>query len=240
MASLPSRSSKLPFGTYLFDLDGTLIDSVELILGGYRHAAQLHLGFVPPDDVWLAGMGTPLRRQMEGLTDDPELLEAMIETYREYNRQYHDVLLREFPGARAVVELLHRLGAKLGVVTSKLGRSARRGLGRCGLNDLFPVVVAADDVEHHKPHPAPVLLALKRLGAEAKEAIFIGDSPHDLAAGRAAGVFTAAALWGPIARPLLELHQPDFWLNCLDDVASIERGPGRQDASLSGEGAPLK
>jgi len=215
-------SVKLPFRTYLFDLDGTLIDSVELILRSYRHTAKVHLGTVPPDEVWLQGMGTPLRRQLEGLADDSEVVEAMLDTYREYNREHHDALVSEFPGARRVVESLHRLGAKLGVVTSKLGRSARRGLALCGMESVFPVVVGADDVDRHKPDPAPVLLALERLGAEVEETIFIGDSAHDLAAGRAAGVATGAALWGPIPRSLLEPQEPDFWLDRPDDIVALK------------------
>ena len=215
--------SKLPFRTYLFDLDGTLIDSVELILRSYRHTVEVHLGTVPPDEVWLQGMGTPLRRQMEGLTEDAEVVEAMINTYREYNREHHDALVSEFPGARRVVESLNRLGAKLGVVTSKFGRGARRGLAVCGMEGMFPVVVGADDVDRHKPDPAPVRLALERLGAEAGETIFIGDSPHDLAAGRAAGVSTGAALWGPIARRLLAPYEPDFWLERPGDIVVLKR-----------------
>lgn len=212
---------KPPFQTYLFDLDGTLIDSVELILRSYRHTAQAHLGFVPPDEVWLEGMGTPLRRQLEGLSGDAAIVEAMLQTYREYNRTHHDTLLREFPGVREVVAALRGLGVGLGVVTSKLGSSARRGLAICGMEEMFSVVVGSDDVDRHKPDPAPVLLALERLGADAEGTIFIGDSPHDLAAGRAAGVSTGAALWGPIARALLEPHEPDFWLAEPDDIVAL-------------------
>ena len=223
MANFSYDRFKPPYRTYLFDLDGTLIDSVELILRSYRHTAQVHLGFVPPDEVWLKGMGTPLRRQLEGLSSDAVLVEAMLQTYREYNLEHHDALVKEFPGARRAVESLHRLGVRLGVVTSKLRSSALRGLAVCGMEEMFSVVVGMDDVERHKPDPAPVLLALERLGADAQETIFIGDSPHDLAAGRAAGVATGAALWGPIARALLEPFEPDFWLSQPEDIVTLER-----------------
>jgi pyrophosphatase PpaX len=159
---------------------------------------------------------------LEGLSNDLAVVEAMLHTYREYNREHHDALVKEFPGARRVVESLHWLGVSLGVVTSKLGSSARRGLAVCGMEEMFSVVVGMEDVERHKPDPAPVLLALERLGADAAETIFIGDSPHDLAAGRAAGVSTGAALWGPIARALLEPFEPDFWLTRPDDIVTLE------------------
>jgi len=216
----------LPFRNYLFDLDGTLIDSVELILRSYRHTAQIHLGTVPPDEVWLAGIGTPLRRQLEGLSADRDVVDAMMDTYREYNRLHHDDLIAEFPGMREAIDSLHRRRANLGVVTSKLGKSARRGLAVCGLAEAFSVIVAADDVDRHKPDPAPVLLALERLGADAEETIFIGDSPHDLAAGRAAGVATGAALWGPIARAVLESQEPDYWLDGPEGIVALDGTQG--------------
>lgn len=209
------------FRTYLFDLDGTLIDSVELILHSYRHTARVHLGKVPPDEVWLQGMGTPLWEQMKAFSDDPEVVEAMVATYRAHNREHHDELLGKYPGALEAVETLSRWGVNLGVVTSKANWSARRGLSLCGFDGLFEVVVGADDVDKHKPDPSPVLRALELLGAEPSEAVFIGDSPHDLAAGRAAGVATAAALWGPVPRRLLEPYQPDYWLSGPEEIVSL-------------------
>jgi pyrophosphatase PpaX len=106
-------------------------------------------------------------------------------------------------------------------VTSKLRPGALLGLRAAGLEDAFDVVVGADDVQHHKPDPAPVLAALERLGADPTGTVFIGDSPHDMAAGRAAGVWTAAALWGPFARAALEPHRPDFWLAAPKDIARL-------------------
>ena len=213
--------AELPFKAYLFDLDGTLIDSVELILKSYRHTIETHLGKVPPDELWLAGMGTPLRKQLGEFSDDPEVVEAMIVTYREFNNEHHDDMVTAFPGVMDTVRTLSSRGVKLAVVTSKMRKGAERGLRVCGFGDLFPVLVGADDVEHPKPDPAPVLHAIEQLGVESTEAVFIGDSAHDLAAGNAAGVSTAAALWGPIDRQVLELHDPDYWLENPGEVVSL-------------------
>lgn len=208
------------FATYLFDLDGTLLDSVELILASYRHTALVHTGSAPDDAVWLAGLGTPLRTQLRHLSADPAEIAAMVETYREHNLTNHDAMVRPYDG---IVEVVRALAARaeLGLVTSKLRDGALRGLHRAGLEDAFDVVVGADDVSLHKPDPAPVLAALERLGAERSTAVFIGDSPHDMAAGRAAGVHTAAALWGPFSRDALEPHHPDFWLTTPADIARL-------------------
>jgi pyrophosphatase PpaX len=198
--------------TFLFDLDGTLIDSIDLILSSYRHTLTNHRGEVPPDEAWLAGLGTPLRAQFKRFTDDADEIEAMVATYQEHNLANHDALVREYPGVLQAVRALHARGAKLGVVTSKKRRGAGMGIAKGGLDGLFPVVVSADDVRRHKPHPEPVEHAVTLLDATPEETVFIGDSPHDMASGRAAGVATAAVLWGPFSRKALAAHEPDYWV----------------------------
>jgi pyrophosphatase PpaX len=199
--------------TYLFDLDGTLIDSIHLILESYRHTLCRHRGTAPPDEFWLRGIGKPLRTQLQEVTQDSTEIEAMVETYRDFNFLHHDDLVRPFPGMRAAVSgLKSAAGTNLGIVTSKTSKGVERGLFIAGLDDLFDVRVAADDVSNHKPDPEPVLRALELLSADTRGAVFIGDSPHDMAAGRAAGVLTAAVLWGPFTRSDLEPQAPDYWL----------------------------
>ena len=90
-----------------------------------------------------------------------------------------------------------------------------------GLEDAFAVIVGADEVTHPKPHPEPVLKALECLGAPATGAVFIGDSRHDIECGRAAGVKTAAALWGPFDRAQLQDLEPDYWLERPEDLAAL-------------------
>jgi pyrophosphatase PpaX len=201
-----------PVSTVLFDLDGTLIDSIDLILTSYRHTLIVHRGETPADDVWLAGLGTPLRSQFRAFTDDKVEIDAMIATYREHNLANHDAMVREYPGARDAVARLKARGCRLGIVTSKMRAGAFRGLERCGYDGLFEVVVGADDVNQPKPNAEPVLKALELLEGEAGSTVFVGDSPHDLVAGRGAGVRTAAALWGPFTRATLAPHAPDYWL----------------------------
>lgn len=216
------RGPTSSFDTFLFDLDGTLIDSLELILRSYRHTAERHLRMGPVDDLfWKKELGTPLRRQFRALTTDEVLVETMVTTYVEFNHLHHDTLLREFPGVLEAVRALKDRGADLGIVTSKKRAGTLRGLTRCRLEGLFEVVVAADDVERHKPDPFPVARAVELLGARLERTVFIGDSPHDMAAGKAAGVATAAALWGPFLREELEPQRPDFWLAAPADITAL-------------------
>ncbi len=192
--------------TFLFDLDGTIIDSIDLILRSYRHTMVQHRGNepMPPDDMWIQGLGTPLWAQFGQITDDREEIEAMVQTYRTYNLTHHDALVQPYDGIVDEIRRLKQHGKRLGVVTSKLRDGAMRGLRVSGLDQTFELVVGCDDVTHAKPHPEPVLTAIAKLGVTANETVFVGDSRHDMESGRAAGVKIAAVLWGPFDRAHLE------------------------------------
>jgi pyrophosphatase PpaX len=215
----------VPLFTFLFDLDGTLIDSIDLILRSYRHTMRVHGRAAPSDDVWMQGLGTPLWVQFRQFTDDPSEIEAMVATYRAYNLAHHDDLVRPYAGVVEAVRALRAPGRTLGLVTSKQRSGALRGLKVAALESAFDVIVGADEVTHPKPHPEPVLLALERLAAPAAGAVFIGDSRHDLECGRAAGVQTAAVLWGPFDRAHLEDLEPDYWLERPQDISLLTSDP---------------
>ena len=207
--------------TFLFDLDGTLIDSIELILRSYRHTMRTHRGTEPPDHIWMKGLGTPLWVQFRDFSEDPAEIEAMVATYRAYNLEHHDALVRPYEGVVDAVRKLPGRGKTLGLVTSKLRSSAIRGLQVAGLSDVFRDIVGSDEVTNPKPHPEPVLTALGRLNAKPDETVFIGDSRHDMECGRAAGVKVAAVLWGPFDRSHLEDLKPDYWLENPADLAAL-------------------
>lgn len=200
--------------TWLFDFDGTLVDSVALILDSFRHATAKVLGSVPDDAVLMAGVGTPLREQMRSF--DSDRADELTAVYREHNALRHADLLRPYPGVDAMLAGLRGRGCILGIVTSKMRDAVELGLQHVPLGD-FEVVVTCDDTDRHKPDAAPVLHALGLLGAPAAGAVYVGDAPYDIRAGRAAGVATAAAMWGdtfPAAvlraeRPDRELARPE-------------------------------
>jgi pyrophosphatase PpaX len=209
------------FRAVLFDLDGTLIDSTRLIVESYHHTMRVHRGRTFPDSEWIAGLGTPLRVQFRRFTADAAEVQRMIETYREWNLAHHDAMVRAFPGALDAVTALKALGARLGIVTSKNRHGVERGLDLCGFDGLFDEIVTSDDLEASKPDPAPVLAALAHLDLPAQSALFVGDSPHDIAAGRDAGTRTAACLWGPFERATLAAERPDYWLNAFDELVLL-------------------
>lgn len=208
----------------LFDLDGTLADTVPLILECYRHTMTIHRGRALPDEPWLATIGTPLREQLAAFATGPEEVASMAETYVARQLELHDGMVRPFPGALELLTELRGRGVRTAVVTSKRRGMATRTLQRCGLGDAYDALVGADDVRRAKPDPEPVETALTLLGLEGAErdrALFVGDSPFDLRAGRGAGTRTAAALWGPFARTVLEVESPDYWLELLPDVLDL-------------------
>jgi pyrophosphatase PpaX len=207
----------------LYDFDGTLADSTELIMRSYRHTMAVHLGAPPPDEEWLKGFGMTLETQIDRFARDAGESLAMLSTYRSFQSEHHDLLLRPFPDAVSTVEALYRKGIALAIVTSKHRHSTLEGMRLCGLLDHFEVIVTPEDVTHPKPHPEPVLHALERLGVAPENTLFVGDSPHDVAAGKAAGTWTAGALWGPFPRAALEAAGPDVLLARQQEVLRFVR-----------------
>jgi pyrophosphatase PpaX len=204
--------------TVLFDLDGTLIDSIQLILDSYRHTLAAH-GIPPrPDEHWLRGLGTPLATQLEEWGHDPKTLAALITTYREYNLANHDRMVTVYPGIVDALRQIKASGRRTGLVTSKNRPGALRGLRLTGLETMLDVLVCADEVNCPKPHPEPVEKAVRLLDAGPATTVYVGDSIHDMHSGRSAGVKTAAALWGPFGRAHLEAAEPDYWLERPEDL----------------------
>ena len=217
------------YDAVLYDLDGTLLDSFGLILESFRHTRRVHFGDVIDDTVFRDGIGTPLRAQLGTMARSEAELEAMMTTYVTHNLEHHDSLVAAYEGAVESVEALRASGIKLGLVTSKMRRGAEMGLRFLGLMDAFPTRVCADDVQRGKPDPEPVLLALQLLDVDPARTAFVGDSPHDILSGNAAGVTTVAASWGPFSDQSLRDARPTMFAATPMDVLEQLRCPRRID-----------
>ena len=213
-----------PLRAVLFDLDGTLIDSVGLLLASMRYAFDGFDGKVPTDREWVAGIGTPLMKQIYAYGRTPEESEILRDRYRAFQVQHHDLMISAFAGVAATLESLQARGLRMALVTSKGEQLAARGLGHTKLAQYFEVLVGLESTEHHKPSPEPVLSALQKLGVAADEAVFVGDSPHDVGSGNAAGVTTIAALWGPFFREQFADATPTYWLTNITDLPALLDG----------------
>jgi pyrophosphatase PpaX len=205
----------------LFDLDGTLADSIALLLASFHHTFEAHDRPVPPDEEWIAGIGTPLITQMRHFVPTEDEAQRMILTYREFQRTHHDEMLREFEGVGETLALLKSRGHPTALVTSKGNELAHRALAWLHLTRHIDLVVGMDSTERHKPNPDPVLHALAELASTPSDALFLGDSPHDIEAGNAAGVTSVAALWGPFSRTVLERASPAYFLEHIRELPAL-------------------
>jgi pyrophosphatase PpaX len=209
-----------PTQAVLFDLDGTVVDSIPLIVAGFRHALTVHRRPTASDASIIAGIGTPLLSQLRALADDDHQADAMMATYREFWIAHHDSNVRLFAGTAAMLIDLGRR-APLALVTSKSREGTERTLRAVGLTGTFAVTITLDDVEHAKPHPAPVQRALQALNVAPSHAWFVGDSPHDVGSGRAAGVRTAVVGWHRFEANAFTTNAPDRWLHSWDDLTPL-------------------
>jgi pyrophosphatase PpaX len=204
----------------LFDLDGTLIDSIGLLLECMEFAFAPR-SRRPTTAEWVAGIGTPLRTQLAEWCDGDADVEAMVTRYREYQDLHLERLTSAFPGVVDTLAWAKAAGYPTAIVTSKGRGMTDRSLRHVGLLASFDAIVTFEETTRHKPLPDPVWLACARLGVAPTHALFVGDSPHDMYAGRAAGSRTAAALWGPFTRDELAPAHPDFYLGAFDELPQI-------------------
>lgn len=190
----------------LFDLDGTLIDSGAIILASFKHATRTVLSREIPEAELAAFVGgSSIHDQMRAI--DEAQADELVRVYRAHNEPLHDEL-QAFEGVEHVLGRLQDEGRRLGIVTAKRRQTVELAFAVLPLERYFDAVVTSEMTERHKPDPAPVLAALDLLGAKPSEAAFVGDSPFDVGAGKAAGVFTVAVAWGNI-HPVDALAEAD-------------------------------
>ncbi len=202
-----------------FDLDGTLVDTVALIRASMRHTTRSVLGEEISDAVLMAGVGLPLDEQMKAFSE--EHADELVRVYREHNDKVHDELVAEYPGIKTVLQDIREHDLPMGVVTSKSKRVALRGLERFGMLPYFDVVVCADDTVSHKPEPQPILHAAERLGVYAENTVYLGDSPFDIRAAKAAGTFSVAVTWGVFDEETLLRERPEYVLHAPEEILGM-------------------
>ncbi|MYL34017.1 pyrophosphatase PpaX [Pontibacillus yanchengensis] len=206
--------------TLLFDLDGTLINTNELIIASFLHTTETYApGEYTREDV-INFIGPPLEESLKTINPNEDV-ETMMNTYRTHNHEHHDELVHAYDGVRESLAKLKEAGFKLGIVTTKLRQTVNMGLKLTEIEDYFETVVTLDDVDHAKPHPEPVVRAMKALDAKPEETIMIGDNTHDIDAGKNAGTKTAGVAWTIKGKKVLEDLHPDFMLEHMSDILKI-------------------
>jgi pyrophosphatase PpaX len=187
---------RVRFPVVLFDLDGTVVDSGGIILASMRHATREVLGREFADAELMATVGGPgLKEQMRQL--GPDHVDELVRVYRAHNEPLHEELVG-FAGIEDVLVRLKDEGRRLGIVSAKRRATVGLAFARVEIGHLFDVVLGGDDSERQKPAPDPLLNALALLDASPAEAAYVGDSPFDMQAAKAAGVFAVGVTWGGI------------------------------------------
>jgi pyrophosphatase PpaX len=210
-------ASVLRFPVVLFDLDGTVVDSGGIILASMRHATREVLGRDFGDAELMQAVGGPgLEAQMEVFA--PERVDDLVRVYRAHNEPLHDEL-EACAGMEEVLLRLHEQGHRLGVVTAKRRSTVELAFARVPIAHLFETVVGGDETQKHKPDPEPLLLAAERMNARPDETAYVGDSPFDIRAAKAAGMHAIAVTWGRIHdRERLEREEPDAIVDTAEEL----------------------
>ena len=205
----------------LFDLDGTLVDSIDLIIQSAQAAFAQCNRIVPTREEITAGIGRPLMSQFGDYTSEPDEIDRLLHAYRTFQLEHHDRLTLPYAGVNDLVRALRDDGRQLGVVTSKIEPLAHRALSLIGLDACFPVVIGLESTTRHKPHPEPLLHAMDRLGAGPGETVYIGDSPFDLQAARAASIASIAVGWGAFSGSRLSEESPTHAASSAAELHSL-------------------
>ncbi|SDO20466.1 pyrophosphatase PpaX [Halobacillus aidingensis] len=208
--------------TILFDLDGTLIDTNELIIASFTHTIEQYSDRFYEREEILDFIGPPLRESLQKV--NPDKVEEMVETYRKHNIENHNRYVKAYEGVVETIETLKEQGYKLGIVTTKMRNTVHMGLELTNLDGLFETVVTLDDVTNAKPHPEPIVKALNHLDSQASEAMMVGDNTHDIEAGQNAGTKTAGVAWTVKGRKVLDDLNPDYMLDNMRDLLKITGG----------------
>ena len=206
--------------TVLFDLDGTLIDTIPLIRWTMETVFG-ELGLPWRDGEVMQTVGLPLREIAARYA--PERAREFVDLYTQIQRTRHRELTTAYPGTLETLQIIKSGGRRTGVVTAKRREPALAGLAVTGLDRYIEVLVAADDTVRSKPHPEPVSRALRLLGGRPETTVYVGDSWYDITAGKQAGVATLGVTWGVATREQLTAHGPDLIVDSWNELLDILR-----------------
>lgn len=209
----------MSINTVLFDLDGTLINTNDLIMASFKHTFEHFYPGRYEDEELKQFIGEPLYHTFA--KHDETQAEEMVAFYREHNIANHDNLVTEFDGVFETVKTLSENGYKLAIVTSKMRNTVEMGLALTKLDQFFPVVITVDEVENPKPHPEQLETAMQKLGSVQEETIMVGDSQYDILAGQNAGVPTVGVSWTIKGSDFLASYKPDYLVDHMRELLTI-------------------
>lgn len=206
----------------LFDLDGTLLNSLPGIKASFEHLFNHHTPphLRPPENI-LSWVGRPLETVMLELSrQDETLAETLIKEYRRHNRQLIPTF-KLFPKVEYLLNQLSESPYRLGIVTSKNRQSTMLSIKALQLDQIFDVIVTKDDTSQHKPNPGPLLFAMEKMGSHPEETVYVGDAVFDIKAAKAAKCLDIGALWGAHDKKSLLEANPTITIENVLDILSL-------------------
>ncbi len=206
----------------LFDLDGTLIDTNELIIQTFQTVLDERFPGKYSRETILPFLGPPLYETFQQV--DPTQVDDLIDAYRKWNMENHDAMVQAFPGVVETLENLHARGIKLAIVSTKRNEMIERALNLMNVRQYFTAVIGLDDVKNAKPDPEPVQLALSKLEVKPEHALMVGDNFHDIVAARAAGVDSVAVAWSIKGLDYLMAFEPVYAIHDMSELVNITFG----------------
>ncbi len=209
--------------TVLLDLDGTIVDTNELIIASFINTLESN-GLNPlTREQIIPHMGLTLEQQLRAFSGVDDVT-SYVTAYREYSAIHHDAMVAPFPEVNEVLTRLQAAGIKLGVVTTKIRPNTLKVLEMFQLDQFMQVIITQDDVEHTKPHPQPIERAMEALGSSPERTLMVGDSPADLQSASAAGVMSAAVAWSLKGEKELSKYHPQYILHSMSDLYELVLG----------------
>jgi pyrophosphatase PpaX len=212
----PGTAPRLRWGVVLFDLDGTLADTIPLIVASYQHAFRTVLAEEVEESRARAWIGRPLLPAL--LEERPDHGEELDRVYREWNLANTARLIQRYAGVPEMLAALTSAGIRCAVATSKRRETARLALEGVGIDGLVEVVAALEDTTRHKPDPDPLLYAASVLGVPPADCVYVGDAVVDILAAQAAGMAAVAVTWGAGEPAALEATHP---VAVIDSVGAL-------------------
>lgn len=209
------------FKYILFDLDGTLIDTNQLIIDSFKHTYKKHLNLDVEDREILQHFGEPLITTLQRYAT--ENVQELYNTYIDFNEKAHDTTVSLCCNIRECLQQLHDMGCKMAVVTAKRGKIAHQGLELFDIKKYFSAFVTLDDTKLHKPHPDPVYKAMEILGAVPEETVMIGDSIFDIMCAHNANIEVIQVSWGA-ALEHQQQDKPDYLVKDALEIIDIVSG----------------
>ncbi len=205
--------------TILFDYDGTLMDTNEVVLQSWQHTFRTIRGYEEDPEVIRQTFGEPLVMTLAKLFPETPV-EKSLYIYRTFQREVFTDFVEVFSGMLELLEVLKQRGYKLGLVTSRTKDTTWSGLEHYDMDKYFNAVITAGDTDKHKPDPEPIIIALERMGTLPEEAIMVGDTMFDLLCARNAGVKSVIVDWS-VTMTADEKKQADYVIKSAEDLLNI-------------------